>query len=250
MLISNIFQIAISLALEIWLVTLLIRRAVRHHFKTFFVFMICAPLSTSARLLTVSHYGAYFYTFWCSEALLSALSLVALHEVFRWVFEGFHRRWQFRVAYFGTIAITLVTAAEYAIVNPPVQAYPLIGLILDIGLAINLLQVGIVGLFYALTRILSIEFRRYAFGIVAGFGVIAAGTLLLHWVRSEFGTRFGAFAQYCSSLSYILGLAFWIAAFIRPEPEDRAWTPPMTPDQMLQLAHGYLKVLGISKEKK
>jgi hypothetical protein len=248
--IANLLELALSLGLECWLIILLFRRDVRRHFPIFFGYTLCTALATVARLLSARHDAAYFYIFWWSEALLLLLSLAALDEVFRWVFEGFHRRWQFRLLYYGTIAALLIITIRNAIVNPPVQTSRLTSLILNTGIAVDLVQAGIVGLFYTLAKLLDVEFRRYAFGIAVGFGASAVGPVIGYLARYEFGTGLDNFFRKTAAVSYILALGLWVTAFIRPEPEEKEWKPPMPPDQMLKEVNSYLKALGISRKKK
>lgn len=245
---SNVVILTISLLLEIWLTVLVLRRDVRHHFPMFFAYVVCTLAIAIARLVTVSSYKTYFFVFWWSELVFLLLGLAAIHEVFRWVYEGFYELRWFRWLYFGVIALVLLLTIWNALSNPPVQAHPLIGLLLDFGIAVNLLQAGIVALFSAFIRPLGIDFRRYAFGIAAGFGVSAIGPFIGYFARSVFGTKLTTFGRYSSAMAYILALLIWIAAFIRPEPEEQAWTPPMPPDEMLRTVEAYLRGLGI-KEK-
>lgn len=97
------------------------------------------------------------------------LGLAALHQVFRWVYEGFYQSLLFRCLYYGAIVLVLTVSIYNAFANPPVQAHPLVGLALDVGIAVNLLQAGIGSLFYAFLRPLRIQFRRYPYGVVLGF---------------------------------------------------------------------------------
>jgi hypothetical protein len=246
--IINLIELVISLALEIWLLVLLFRRDVRHHFPVFFSYGLVSVPITLARLLTVVDYPTYFLVFWGSNALLLILGLAALHEAFHWVYEGFYEFWWFRVGYFGAIAVVLLVTVRNAMVNSPVQAHPVIGLILDIGIAVNLLQAGIAALFAILAKPLAIEHRRYPFGIVAGFAASSLGPFVGYLVRSIFGKNLDTFAQNASAVAYILGLVIWIAAFARPEPEEKAWTPPMPPEEMLRVVRGYLHVLGAKRK--
>jgi hypothetical protein len=247
MLIANAIFLVISLGLELWLLVLVFRRDVRHNFPIFFSFGVALAPVTLARLLTITDYTSYFFVFWWSSAILLTLGLAALHEVFRWVYEGFYEFWWFRVVYFGAIAVVLLVTARNAMVNPPVQAHPVIGLILNIGIAVNLLQAGIAALFGILIKPLGIERRRYPFGIVAGFAVSSLGPFVGYLVRSIFGKDMDTFAQNASAVAYILGLGIWIAAFVGPEPEEKAWTPPMPPEEMLQLVRGYLRAMGLTR---
>jgi hypothetical protein len=244
----NIVILSISIALEVWLVILLFLRDLRQHFPIFSAYTIYTALAAIARLAATRSYRIYFLVFWYTDPLISLLGLAAIHEVFRWVYEGFYELRWFRWLYFGVITLVLLLTVWNALSNPPVQAHPVIGLILDIGIAVDLLQAGIVALFSALIRPLGIDFRRYAFGIAAGFGVSAIGPFIGYFVRSIFGTRANTFAGLASPVAYILALLIWVAAFIRPEPEEQAWTPPMPPDEMLRTVEAYLRGLGV-KEK-
>jgi len=241
--ISNLIELAISLVLEIWLVILLVQRDVRRHFPLFFTYTLYTVAIAMARLATIHDYHVYFYVFWWTDAALLFLGLVALHEVFHWVYEGFYRLGWFRLIYYGAIAVVLLVTGRNALANPPVQAHPIIGLILEIGIAVNLLQVAIVALFGALAKPLAIEFRRYPFGIASGFGASAMGPLIGYLLRSVFGTNLDAFARNASAVAYILALVIWLMAFSRQEPEEKAWTPPMPPEEMLRIVREYLKVL-------
>jgi hypothetical protein len=243
----NIIKLAVSLALEIWLIALLFQREVRRHFPLFFVVILVSACASSVRLITVSHYRAYFFVFWASEALFLLLGLAALNEVFHWVYEGFFRLWWFQLLYYGVITVVLVAATANAVANPPVQAHPVVSIILDIGIAVNLLQLWIAGLFGALKNPLGIEYRRYPFGIAAGFAVSSMGPFIGYLARSVFGTRTDTFAQNASAVAYILALAVWVATFAWPEPEGRAWTPPMEPEEMLRVARAYLRSMGLGK---
>lgn len=245
---TNIIALAISFCLEIWLLILLFRRGARAHFPIFFAYVLISAPVSAARMLTAGHYQTYFYVYWASTALLMMVGLAAVHEVFRWVYEGFYEFVWFRLLYYGAIATVLVVTVRNAIVNPPVQAHPVIGTILDLSIATNLLRAGIACLFYALLRPLGIEFRRYPYGVVLGFLVSSIGPLVSYLAVSVFGTQWLPFARYASPVSYILSLAIWLSTFGFPEIEEREWTHPMSPDQMLEEVKGYLKVLGVRHE--
>jgi hypothetical protein len=241
--ISNLIQLAIAIALEIWLLILLLRRKAHSHFFVFFVYVLaCAPVSI-ARLVTSSHYYAYFYTYWWSSVAVVLLGLAASHEVFHWVYEGFYRLRWFQFLYYGAIALVLVITTLNSMVNPPFPADRLVSVILELDIAVNFIQVAIVAVFSALLKPLFVPFRRYPFGIAAGFGVSAVGAAIGYIALSIFGTKVQTFTQYASSMSYIFALVLWIMAFFRQEPEEKAWMPPMPPDEMLRTAREYLKVL-------
>ena len=250
MLVLNLVKLAATLFLEIWLLILLTRRNIRRLFPFFFIYIVLVVPSTAARLAASFHYPTYFYIYWFTEALLLLLSLAALHEVFHWMFEGFYRLWWFQVFYYGTIVVVLTVAVRNAFVSPPVQSHPVISLILDVSIAVNFVRAGIAALFIVLHGLLVVEFRRYAYGIVLGFGISSGGSLIGYLLFSVFGTKLESFTRNLSAVAYIVGLLIWVASFIRPEPEDQEYRPPLDPDQMLEEVQGYLRALGIAKIKK
>jgi hypothetical protein len=243
MLVLNVINLCVSLILEIWLAILLFRRNVRRHFPLFAFYIFLSVPITAARLLSVGHYTVYFYVFWLTEAVLLALGLAALHEVFHCVYEGFYQILAFRLFYYGVIALVLIITAINAIANPPGKADPLVGLILRMGIAVNLLRAGIAAFYGALIKPLDIGFRRYPTGIVMGFGLSALGPFLGYFALSVFGTKFEVFTKNISAVAYILGGLVWLLAFSGPERKEE-WLPPMPPEEMLRIVRGYLRVLG------
>lgn len=247
---TNLIKLAVSLALEICLLILLLRRRIHVLFPVFVACIALTVPSTLARLLTTNHYLAYFYTYWSTDAMLSVLSLAALHEAFHEVFAGLFRLWWFRLFYYGTILAVLAIAISNAIQHPPVQAHPIISLILDTSIAINFVRMGIIGLFVVFDRLLDMDYDRYATGIVVGFGISSVGSLLGFLAFSVFGTKLNSFARNAPTVAYILGLIVWIITFIPRQPEEVERKPPMSPEQMLEEVQGYLRALGIRGTKR
>lgn len=241
---ANLTELSISLLLQIWLIAVLLRRTWRQ-FPVFCIFVILEALAIGARLGTLWHYRAYFYAYWYTEAVVLPLSLGALHEVFHWIFEGLFRLWKFRLFYYGIIAAVLAIAVRNAVTHPPVQAHPVISMILDVSIAINFVRMGIIGLFIALERLLEMDYERHAYSIVIGFGISAIGSLIGFLTFSGFGPKVISLARNAPAVAYIIGLAVWVAGFIRPEPEGKEWKPPMSPEQLLEEVQGYLRALGI-----
>lgn len=247
---TNLIKLAVSLALEICLLVLLLRRRIRAVFPLFVACIALTVAATLARLLTSNHYLAYFYTYWSTDAMLSLLSLAALHEVFYEVFGGLFHFWWFRLFYYGTILAALAIAISNAIQHPPVQAHPIISLILEASIAINFVRMGIIALFGVFDWLLDMGYDRYAHGIVVGFGISSVGSLLGFLGFSIFGTKLIFFARNAPTVAYILGLVVWIITFAASQPKQGEWKPPMSPEQMLKEVQGYLRALGIRGTKR
>ncbi|HET9365437.1 MAG TPA: hypothetical protein VFP71_10565 [Candidatus Angelobacter sp.] len=246
----SLITLIASLALEIWLGILLFRRDVKKDFPLFVAFIAVSIPISAARLLTTYWYHAYYYVFWTSEALLILLSVSALNQVFWKTYEGFRFLWWLRLIYYGGIVLALAIAIRSAIVSPPVQQQPEIAIIMDAEIAGNMVRAGIVGIFAVMVRPMVIEFRRYAFGIVAGFGASSLGPVLAFISLSVSGTKHESFGKILSPLSYIVALIIWLRIFSLPDTEEKEWKPPIPPEDMARTVRGYIDALGFSRKKK
>ncbi len=234
---------AIALVLEIWLVVLLFRRGVQRRFPFFFAYIVYEILASVSQLLTIANYKAYFIVYWTNEAVLLILSILAVLEVFRWVFALFWLLWWFRLGFYAVLALVLLVPITNAVLNPPVHVPPLVAAILSAGIAVNFIRAAICALFWLLVKHFDIGFRRYAFGIMLGFGPLSCGKLIAWVLRSEFGTRFNLLATYLPPVAYLLALAFWLLVFSRPEPSEPEWQLPITPQQLLEQIRQYTGIV-------
>jgi hypothetical protein len=107
--------------------------------------------------------------------------------------------------------------------------------ILGLEIAVGFLQFGIFTLFIILVRLFHLRWGQHAAGIVFGFGVSAAGALVAFLLRSEFGTKFDPVVRIAPPIAYIIGVAIWLATFLKVEPvrPETAWAATLTPEQML-----------------
>lgn len=232
--------------LALLLAATLLRRKLHHEFPFFFTYVCFAILATVARLSVSGDYQMYFKVFWATAALYDILALLALYEVFHEVFLPFYSLWWwFRLLFPGTVGISALMQIRRAILNPPVQAPPLVAAILSFSRVINWVEAVLFGLFFALVLLLGVRWRSYPFGIVEGFGLSAIGALIAYGLRSEFGTKYDMFAKYAPPVAYGIGVLVWLDTFLRqPDPElVHAWRDQITPEQLLAEARRYIKTL-------
>jgi hypothetical protein len=232
--------------LAIVLAAILIRRKLRREFPFFFIYVVFAILADVSRLSVSGDYQMYFKVFWATAALYDVLAVLALYEVFHEVFLPFYTLWWwFRFLFPMTVGIAVIVQVRRAILNPPIQATPLIAAILSFSRAINWVEAALFGLFFVLALLLGVRWRSYPFGIVEGFGLSALGALIAYGLRSEFGTKYGTFAKYAPPVAYIVGVLVWLDTFLRqPDPEVvHAWRERVTPEQLLAEAREYIAVL-------
>src|SRR4029077_12274925 len=207
-----------ALVLEVGLAALLLRRKVPHVFPIFFAYIVYSIVASITQLCAISDYRTYYFVYWGNEAIVVILSILALWEVFRWVFALFWLSGWFRWLSYVFIVLTLSLPVANAIRHPPAHMDRVGGLIFSAGITINFVQAAIFLLFWLLSKSLEIGFRRYAFGIMLGFGASSSGTLIGLLARSVFGTKFNFLATNLQPVAYICALGFWLHVFWRKEP--------------------------------
>jgi hypothetical protein len=229
--------------LLVWLAVLLVRRRIQSLFPMFLAYVVFTFAAAVAKLCVYSDYRAYYFVYWGTEAIAVLLATLALLEVFRWVFALFWLSGWFRWLSYGFIVLALSIPVANAIRNPPAHMDPLSGLIFSAGITINFIQAAIFLLFWLLSRSLEIGFRRYAFGIVLGFGASSCGTLIGWFARYIFGTNFNFFAMYLPPVAYIYALGFWLHVFWRKEPTEEERTLPLTPEELAEQMRRYSELM-------
>ena len=102
-------------------------------------------------------------------------------------------------------------------------------------IAVAFLQFGVFCVFVLLVRFFHMRWQQHAFGIVLGFGIAAAGSLVFFLLRSEFGTILNRLVRTAVPVTYIIGVVIWLATFLRGEPSGTAISgdDSFTPEQMI-----------------
>jgi hypothetical protein len=236
-----IFLTATGLAGAIGVAGFLIWRKLYREFP-FFLSYICSSIIIPVVRVSVSgNYRLFAEVYWFTEIIYALLALLALHEAFRHVFIAFFEKWWFWLFFPCIVAAISSITALYRIGSQSVQANKVISLILSFVISVNLVQVLLFALFFALVAFHSIRWRNYPFGIVVGFAAIAVGTLGGSWAVSEFGTRFNILWRYAPSVAYIFATFLWLVTFIRPPDPEPKWTLEITPQQLLEEVRQYTK---------
>jgi hypothetical protein len=230
--------------LQSLLAVLMVRRGTQRHFRFFFVytlFAVAAELTKFALFQPGKNTWPYFWTSWGSEAIYAILGFLAIYEVFGDVFENFRHFGWFRLLLPITAAIMLGIAILIPVVHRAVDTDPLLEGIFALQVAVRCLQLGVFFLIFLLARVFDLDYRQYAFGIAAGFGIAAAGILLGTLVRTGGGLKFLIFFQYVQGVAYCTAVTVWLVSFIRPEPGDpfRDFRHLFTPELFLKQLQRY-----------
>jgi hypothetical protein len=243
---GSFITLVVTFGLEVWLSILLYRRHVSKFSPAFVTYIAAAVLTSLARLLTISHYSAYFFVYWASELLLILLSISALNQIFWFIYRDVHFLWWFRWIYYGAILLALGITIRMVVVSKPVPSYPEIGFIVYSEITANIVRASIVAVFTAMIEPMTVEFQRYPFGLMLGFGVSSLGPCIGYIIFSVFGTKATRSTEVISALSYIVGLIVWLWIFSKPDTELKRREPPIPPDEMMRGLQSYLRALGFS----
>ena len=101
---TDIFFNVTGTLLGLALASILVWRRLYKDFPFFFAYIISSILIAIVRLSVSGNYLTFFRVVWATEAIYTVLALLALHEVFRWVFLAFFKKWWFWLFFPGVVA--------------------------------------------------------------------------------------------------------------------------------------------------
>jgi hypothetical protein len=240
----KIAELALALAATILQLLLLVYLAAHRLQKQFPAFFACVSLSvvgTVTGLAVRNNPDFYLRAFWVIESLYVVLAFLALLEIFKSVFAGFYHIPWFRFLFPAIGVVMVCTAVIRSLLKPPAQASRAFTVIIFMELAVRFLQIGILFLFFALVQFFHMRWKQRPFGIALGFGISAAGFLVVFLLRSEFGTKLDYVVRIAPPIAYTLAVVVWLLTFIAPEQDHPLQGPPpaLTPEEMLAEVRQY-----------
>lgn len=240
----KIAELALVVAATVLQLCLLLYLAAHRLYKQFPAFVGCVCLSvveTLTGLAVRNHETIYLNIFWVFESLYVVLAFLALLEIFKSVFAGFYHIPWFRFLFPAIGVVMVCTAVIRSLLKPPAQASRAFTVIIFMELAVRFLQIGILFLFFALVQFFHMRWKQRPFGIALGFGISAAGFLVVFLLRSEFGTKLDYVVRIAPPIAYTLAVVVWLLTFIAPEQDHPLQGPPpaLTPEEMLAEVRQY-----------
>ncbi len=232
----------IGVTLAVALVGVLLWRRAYREYPMFFTYVASSVLIALLRLFVSGDYELFFKVSWSTEALYALLVLLALHEVFYRVFRSFFSIYRWFWVLFPTVVVIVTSVAVMrALQRPPIQAPPLIAVILSTEIGVNVIQSAVFILFSVAIWFFQVRRRNYPSRIVDGFAVMALAGLA-YQLRSVFGTRFNSLAKYSTSVAYLVAVLLWLYTFIQPPEPELKWELAITPQQLLEEVQQYTKI--------
>jgi len=226
MLNSDSFLVLVGPLLQLPLLIILFRGGHYRRFPFFCLYTAYSMIMSGLHVWAMAHAALFFVLYWITEAILSLLELLALHEAFKPSLQAFYEvyRW-IRLAPPAIVTLILGTAL-YRAAYHPVGRGPLVRL----AAGAYAFEVGVRALEIAIF-VLTLKLARkehhpigspHPFGVVVGFGIAATGTLLADLIGFNLGFRFGhgfeIVFRYLPSAVYVGAVITWLIAFTSKEP--------------------------------
>jgi hypothetical protein len=232
-------------ALQVVLCLVLVVRGSYRQFRFFSLLMAFLVLSSVTLLAVQNSFSWYLRAYWTSEAFAVVLTFVALQESFYLVFRTFRSIPWFRLLFPGMGFLMLLVAVLRAQSHPVSQARRLASALISLEIAVGFLQFGLFCLFVLLVRFFHMRWRQHAFGVVLGFGIASAGSLVAFLLRSEFGTKLDPVVRNAPPITYIIAVLVWVATFLRVEPAQPVRDGPQTftPEEMVSELRRYTRAV-------
>lgn len=242
---AELIVAVLGAALQACLVLLLVKHRLLRQFPAFSAFLVFSVCSTILGLAVRGNSPLLFYVYWVSEGVYVVLTFLVLQEAFSSVFRNFYNvRW-FKLSFPGFGILIVLLAILRAEFFRPANHSKLAIALISLEIAIGFLQFGIFCLFILLVRFFHMRWRQYAFGIVLGFGIGSAGSLVAFLLRSEFGTKLEQVGRIGPPLTYIIGVAIWLATFLRSEAAqpEAVSVSSLTPEQVIAELRRHIKAV-------
>jgi hypothetical protein len=215
----------------------------------FFAYVAFGVCADGARFAAHTRPGAYYVTYWITEAGYCLLGILAMYEVFRVIIRYLVPRWWIRLIFPSVVVAGTGLGLARAHAVPP-RVSGLLYYIVIGEIAVRFVEV----LAVLLTVIPLFGFRRhrYALGVAAGFGLYAAVELLNMIKFWELGKGFRALSDLISIAAYSLGVLIWIWFFRVPQEDvplpaleraDASDAPRQYPGRFRRLRHPWLRTV-------
>ncbi len=225
-----LFNLAQS-GLQCVIVLLIFRRNLYRSFPAFTTYLIFAVIKTiflhSELALGVS-FLTYSYSYYSIQPLVLGLELWVVYEVFKAVLEPYEvlrRSWRF-IFLISVVALVLVNVL-WIVYEPQTRSPAMTKAIIDSMRSVRVVQVGLLLVLFALSRLMGLSWRSYCFGVALGFGTNAATEIVILELQRHYGWEVWNLLNTVGSLSYAVSILIWARYFFQTaDVARRVWVVP------------------------
>ncbi len=214
----------VTVVLQVWIVTLLVKRKLAKRFPWFLAFILYQICEGIVRWSIYSIWGngrIYFAVYWTTEPFDVLLSVCALGESFLQIFKPLTKVSWFRWLFWNCLALTLAYWLWQSWAHPPTDTNWMMSIILQMDLTAVYVPIVIAMLYFGLAKFFKVTQHQRQSGIILGLAINAVSEVGALVPRSIFGARVAMLIGWIPPLGYILAEIIWVHEFVGGEaPAD------------------------------
>ena len=199
-------------ALEITLLTFMLRRKLHLVFPRFFSYILFQVVKSGFLFVIYQRYqGSYFDAYWTGNAISVLLAVAVLDEILHHLFQKYVGIQNLGYVIFRwACGLLLALAIVNAFSSQAATADRIVATVLSFDRSVRVMQCGLVLLLLVLCRLLRHSWRQHVFGIALGFGVFASIELILVSIVMHYGDGAAALVSLVKSAAYDGVSLIWI----------------------------------------
>jgi len=209
--------------LQALLAGLMVRRKLHREYPVFLAYTV-SHVVRFVVLFYVYHLGtreAYRDTFLSAEALDAALEFGAIYELYQHVFDTYDGVQKLAGLVFRLAAVVLLAMAVLTtFTSPATDSSRVLAGVFTLGRSVNVVRGGLLLLLFLFSLYLGLRWRRFAFGIAAGFALDSSVELATFALRVHWGLFGKPILSLISSAAYNCAVLIWVACLLAPEPAE------------------------------
>lgn len=207
--------------LQVGLAAAMLWRRVAGRFRFFFAYTIYSIVAIGVNLRLKGNAEAFFVSYSVSEMVYGALAMLAIREAFQDILKAYYRRYPWARWLPPIFVLSLIVLPAWrCLYHPHILGGALNTCVMSgsytFGFCVRSLEVLILLIYLAARR--RYRLRRYPAGIIVGFGVYAAISLVSYLLRSQFGPGFESWYHNLAPGAYFSAALSWLITFLGLEP--------------------------------
>ena len=232
-----------SLAFEIVLIYIILKRGIYKRFPIFFGYVLFDIIR--AIVLPIILYSNwlidnYFYAYWICVPIEYTLTFFIILEVFAYTFRSHIKYSPKVIKAFLVFGLALLILSVVMVLRPDIPMNKLTSIILMVNRSVSLLMAGLFFFMWTYSSRIGFTMRDHVWGIVFGFGVYSSVSLLVAAIHATTGQMCPGWITPLPHFAYLSSTLIWNAFLFREEPE----IVPI-PDEQLEEYHGLIRTYRI-----
>jgi hypothetical protein len=205
-------------ALQITLLTFMIRRKLQVVFPRFFSYILFQIVKSGFLFVIYQYYGgSYFDAYWTGNAISVLLAVTVMDEMLHNLFKQYGGIQNLgSIIFRWACGLLLLLSIVNALSTQQASADRVISAVLAFDRSVRVMQCGLFLLLMVLCRLLRNCWQQHVFGIALGFGVFASIELILVSIVMHYGNGPVAIVSLVKSATYNAATLLWIIYLRRP----------------------------------